>query len=110
MSPTLEQSAAAVSARSHNVPKFGGIGDLQSAHQVSPPASSDNATEEECASEEDEDDTEDDNPVTSVPIPHQQPITSQQVRIILEMVSVHPHIPCVASQVGYQHTQLHYAV
>lgn len=79
-SPTLEQSPAVVLAGSHDVPKFGGLGDLPSPSQASPPASSDNTTEEEHASEEDEDDSEDNNPITSTPMLKQQPIVNQQVK------------------------------
>lgn len=86
-SPTSDQPAAVVQAGSHDVPKFGGLGDLPSARQVSPPASSNNATEEESASEEDEDDSEHDNPITSTPMLVQKPITNQQVSIILKMVT-----------------------
>ena len=99
VSPTSEQSAA-VPVASHDVPKFGGLGDLSSGQRVSPPVSTDHTTEEECASEEDEDDTEDDNPITSTPMPQQQPTTNKQVRKMIMVLSVKiPFIPsCTACQ------------
>ena len=110
-SPSSEQPATALLAGSHDVPKFGGLGDLPSTHQVSPPVScSNNATEEESGSEEDEDDSKHDNPITSTPMLKQQPISDQQVILILKMVTIYPYMPCVAWQVVCQHTQLHYAV
>lgn len=109
VSPTSEQP---VPAGSHDVPKFGGLGDLPSARQVSPPvSSSNNATEEESGSEEDEDDSKHDNPITSTPmLQQQQPISNQQVIVILKMVTVYSHMLCVAWQVVCQYTQLYYAV
>ena len=86
MSPTSEQPSVVLPVISHDVPKFGGLGDLSSAKRVSPPTSSDHTTEEECASEEDEDDSEDDNPITSTPMP--QSTGNKQVRKMEEMVSI----------------------
>lgn len=108
-SPASEQSEA-VPVVSHDMPKFGGLGDLPSVRHASPPASGDNTTEEEHASDEDEDDSEDDNPITSTPMLQQQPTVNQQVR---ELMVSHYRLSttvCAACKAVHQRTQFHDAI